>query len=100
MEFGKGENHERELLNEVGDEVREYRAMHEENFRSSWPREEERGKEARTARAEKKEQERYEKRKRGERRKRNEDGQKMRWALFRWRLLKNLLSRRRFGELW
>ena len=40
-----------ELPNEVGDAVREYKAMHEENFWSSWPREEERGKDEKTARA-------------------------------------------------
>ena len=34
-----------ELPNEEGDVVREYRAMHEENFWSSWLREDERGRE-------------------------------------------------------
>ena len=38
-----------ELLDEVGDAVTEYRAMHEDNFWSSWLREDERGKEERTA---------------------------------------------------
>ena len=32
-----------ELPNEVGDAVREYKAMHEENFWSSWLGEDERG---------------------------------------------------------
>ena len=34
-----------ELPNEVGDVVREYRAMHVENFWSSWLREDEKSKE-------------------------------------------------------
>ena len=33
-----------ELPNEEGDVVREYKSMREENFRSSWLREDERGK--------------------------------------------------------
>ena len=55
-----------ESPNEVGDAVREYMAMHEDNFSSSWLREDERGKEERTARAEKNEEERGEKKKREE----------------------------------
>ena len=51
-----------ELPKEEGDAVRENRAMHEENFWNSWLREDERGKEERTARAEKNEEERGEKR--------------------------------------
>ena len=53
-----------ELLNEEGDAVREYRAMHEENFWSSWLWEDERGKEERMAKAEKNEEEKGEKRNR------------------------------------
>ena len=55
-----------ELPNEEGDVVREYKAMHEENFRSSWLREEERSKEERMAKAEKNEEENGERRKREE----------------------------------
>ena len=62
-----------ELPNEEGDVVREYKAMHEENFWSSWPREDERGKGERTAKAEKKEEEKGEKRK-SEEEKENETG--------------------------
>ena len=40
-----------ELPNEEGDAVREYKAMHEENFWSNWPREDERSKEERTTKA-------------------------------------------------
>ena len=47
-----------ELPNEVGDAVREYRAMREDKFWSSWLMRDERGKEERTARAEKNEEER------------------------------------------
>ena len=43
-------NERGELPNEVGDAVREYRAVHEENFWSSWLREDEKGKEERIAR--------------------------------------------------
>ena len=46
-----------ELPNEEGDAVREDKAMHEENFWSNWPREDERGKEERIAKAEKNEEE-------------------------------------------
>ena len=52
------------LPNEEGDAVREYKAMHEENFWSSWLREDKRGKEERMAKAEKNEGEKGEKRKR------------------------------------
>ena len=58
---------------EVGDAVRKNRAMHEENFWSSWLREDERGKEVRIAKAEKNEEERSEKRKREEKKERNGD---------------------------
>ena len=44
-----------EFLHEVGDAVREFQAMHEENIWSNWLREDERGKEERMAKAEKKE---------------------------------------------
>ena len=83
-----------ELPNEVGDAVREYRATHEENFWSSWLREEERGKEEKTARAKKQEEERGEKRKgkrkkkRTKRRRSKEDVR----VLFRWRPLKSLVK--------
>ena len=55
--------------------VKEYNAMHEENFWSSWLREDERGKEEKRAKAEKNEEEQGEKRKkrRGETRERNGD---------------------------
>ena len=46
--------------------------MHEEDFWSSWPREDERGKEERTARADKNEEEKSEKKKREEAREENE----------------------------
>ena len=59
-----------ELHNEEGDAVRECRAVHEENFWSSGLREDERGKEERTARAEKNEEERCEKGKEQRRKKR------------------------------
>ena len=55
-----------ELPNEVGDTVREYRATHEENFWSSWLREDEGRKQERMTRADKNEEERGEKRTRGE----------------------------------
>ena len=41
-----------ELPKEEGDAVREYKAMHEENFLSSWPREDEKSKEERRAETE------------------------------------------------
>ena len=52
--------------------VREYKAMHEEQFWSSWLREDERGKEERTAKAEKNEEEKGENRKRKEEKEENE----------------------------
>ena len=63
-----------ELSNKVGDAVSEYVAMHEENFWSSWLREDERGKEERMAKAEKNEEERCEKMKREEEKEENETG--------------------------
>ena len=60
-----------ELPNEEGEEVREYKAMHGEDFWSSWPREDERGNEERMAKADRNEEEEGEKRKR----KRNGDSQ-------------------------
>ena len=55
-----------ELRKEESDAVREYKAMHEENFLSSWPREDERGEGGKMAKAEKSEEEKGEKRKREE----------------------------------
>ena len=43
-------------LDEEGDAVREYKAVLEENFWSNWLREDERGEEERTAKAEKNEE--------------------------------------------
>ena len=63
-----------ELPHEEGDAVRECRAMHEENFWSSWLREDERGKEERMAKAEKNEEERSEKRKREEEKEESKTG--------------------------
>ena len=73
MELGKGEKRG-ELPNVEGDAVREYKAMHEENFWSNWLKEDERGKEERKARAEENEEERGEKRKREEENEENETG--------------------------
>ena len=53
-----------ELPYEEGDVVRECQAVNEENFWSTWLWEDERGKEERTAKAEKNEEEKGEKRKR------------------------------------
>ena len=62
----------RERGKEEGDAVREYKAMHEENFLSSWEREDARGTEERTAKvSEKIEEERGEKRKREEEKEEN-----------------------------
>ena len=55
-----------ELPNEEGDVVKESKAMHEEDFWSSWPREDERGKEERMAKAERNDEEKGETRKREE----------------------------------
>ena len=44
------------MPNEESDVVREYEAMHEEDFWSSWPREDERGKEEGKAKTERKEE--------------------------------------------
>ena len=52
------------LPNEEGDVVREYKAMHEEDFWSSWLREDEKSKEEREVEAEKKGEVEGEKRKR------------------------------------
>ena len=61
-----------ELPKEEGDAVREYKAMHEEIFLSSWLREDAREKEERTAKAsEENEEERSEKRKREEEKEEN-----------------------------
>ena len=61
-----------ELSNEDGDVVREYKAMHEEDFWSSWLREDEKSKEERKAEAEGKGEEEGEKRKREEEKEENE----------------------------
>ena len=88
------------MPNEEGDAVREYKAMHEENFLSRWLRENVRGKEERAAKAsEKNEEERGEKRKREEdkeenqtRRVKKEEGT----VCFLWRCLKSLVKE----EIW
>ena len=74
VEVGKGKNNEgkRELPNEECDAVREYKAMHEEDFWSNWLREDERSEEERKAKAESKEEEKGEKRKREEEKEENE----------------------------
>ena len=59
-----------EFLNEEGDVVKELKAVHEEDYWSSWLREDERGKEERKAITEK---EKKEEKGRGERRERNGD---------------------------
>ena len=64
----------RELPNGEGDAVREQKAMHEENFWSSWLREDERGEEERMAESEKNEEEKGDKRKREEEKEVNETG--------------------------
>ena len=79
-----------ELPKEEGDAVRENRAMHEENFWSSWLREDERGKEERTARAEKNEEERCEKRRIEEEKEENQTGSVL------WRPLTSFVK----GETW
>ena len=61
-----------ELPNEEGDVVKEYKAMHEEDFWTSWLREDERGKEERMAKAARNEEEKGEKRKRQEEKEENE----------------------------
>ena len=61
-----------ELPDAEGDAVREHKAVHEDNFWSNWLREDERGKEARTAKADKNEEEKGEKRKREEEKEENE----------------------------
>ena len=54
--------------------MREYKAMHEEDFWSSWLRAGKRGKDERTATTERKEKEKGEKRKREEEKEGNEKG--------------------------
>ena len=63
-----------ELPNEVGDAVREYKAIHEEDFWSNWLREYEKSKEETKAEAEGKGEEEGEKRKREEEEEENEKG--------------------------
>ena len=74
VEFGEGKTMKErgELPNEKGDAVREYNAMHEENFWSNWFREDERGKEERTAKAENEEKKKSEKKNREEEKEENE----------------------------
>ena len=87
-----------ELPKEEGGAVREYKAVHEENFLSSWLREDVRGKEERAAKAgQKNEEERCEKRKREEEKEENQTGRikRRRDGLF-----SEILSWGRFGELW
>ena len=61
-----------EWPHEEGDVVREYKAMHEEDFLISWLREDEKTKEERTAEAEGKGEEEGEKRKRKAEKEENE----------------------------
>ena len=63
-----------ELPNEEGDDVREYEAMHEEDFWSSWLREDEKSNEERKAEAEGKKRRGRTEENRGGRRERNGDG--------------------------
>ena len=60
MELGKGKimKERGELPNEEGDVVREYKAMHEEDFWSSWLREDEKSKEERKLKLREKEKKR------------------------------------------
>ena len=74
-----------ELPKEEGDAVREYKAMHEENFLSSWLREDVKGKEERTGKVcEQSEEERGEKRNREEEKEENETGTVKRRRDFLW----------------
>ena len=74
VELGKRETvKERgELPNEEGNVVREYKAMHEEDFWNSWMREDEKSKEERKVEAEEKGEVEGEKRKREEEKEENE----------------------------
>ena len=63
-----------ELPNEEGDVVRENKAMHQEDFWSSWLRDGEKSKEERTAEAEVKGEEEEGKRQREEEKEENETG--------------------------
>ena len=60
------------MPNEEGDAAREYSAVREENFWSSWLREDETGEEERMAKAKQNEEEKSEKRKREEEKEENE----------------------------
>ena len=64
-----------ELPNEEGDVVKEYKAMHEEDFWSSWLREDERGKEERLSKAESNEEEKVKRVKRGKREEEKEENE-------------------------
>ena len=76
-----------ELPDERGGAVREYRAMHEENFWSNCLREDERGREERTAKPERNEEDEGEKRKREEKKEESEtETVKRRCGLFPLRL--------------
>ena len=90
-----------ELHNEEGGAVREYKAMHEENFWNNWLREDERGKEERTAKTEKKDEGKGEKRKREEEKEENETRAVKRCEGFvSVEALKSLVKGERHGELW
>ena len=66
------------LRKEEGDAVREHKTMHEENWLSSWLREDGREKEKRTANvSEEDEEERCEEKRRGERREQNGESPNM-----------------------
>ena len=88
-----------ELPNEEGDAVREYKALHGENFLSSWLRENERGEEERTAKVENNAEERSEKRKRRRRNKRTtrEELSEDVKVLVRWRLFEIFSQGRELG---
>ena len=91
----------RELPNEVGEAVRDYRVMHEENFWSSWIREDEREREVKKKerqeprRMKRKSVRRGKERRRKKRTKRRRSEEDVR-VLFLLRLLKFLVK----GETW
>ena len=76
VELGKRKNNEgkRKIPNEEGDVVRKCEAMHEEDFRSSWLREDEKSEEERKVEAEEKGEVEGEKRKREEEKEEKETG--------------------------
>ena len=88
-----------ELSKEECDAVREYKAMHEENFWSRWLREDERGKGERLAKAEKKEKEMGQKGGREKRRKKRTKlgrSKEVVRVVYLWRLLKSSVK----GDTW